>query len=69
MKALQKAVEILGSQTRLAQAIGVRQQNVWSWLNLAKKVPAEYCRAIEKATSGQISKETLRPDVFGKEKK
>lgn len=63
---LKMAVQIVGSQSALARAIRARQQDVWYWMNLAGKgVPAEYCRAIEAATGGQVTRYQLRPDVFG----
>ena len=68
MEALHKAVILLGSQSALARAIRVKQQNIWSWLHIARKVPAEYCLAIEKATQGKVRREELRPDIFGEEK-
>lgn len=67
MKAnLEKAIEICGGQTALAKAVGIRQPNVWNWLHRAQGiVPAEYCRAIEQATNGAVTRYDLRPDVFG----
>lgn len=63
---LEKAIEICEGQTGLALKIGVRQPNVWNWLNRAGGVvPAEYCLKIELATSGQVTRYDLRPDVFG----
>lgn len=63
---LQKAVEITGGQTQLAKLIGVRQSHVWNWLNRSLGVvPADYCRAIEEATNGAVTRYELRPDVFG----
>lgn len=64
MTPLEKAVSLLGGQTKLAKELGVKQQNVWSWLRIAKKIPAEVCIPIEKATQGQVKKEELRPDIF-----
>ncbi len=64
MEALQRAVLLLGSQTKLAMAIGVRQQNIWAWLNRNKRVPAEFCKPIEEATDGEVKASELRPDVF-----
>jgi DNA-binding transcriptional regulator YdaS (Cro superfamily) len=62
--ALQRAVAITGSQSELARRIGVRQGYVWKWLR-SKKVPAERCAAIERATGGAVTREQLRPDIFG----
>lgn len=62
--ALKNAVAIAGSQSELARRIGVRQGYIWKWLR-SKKVPAERCVAIERATNGAVSRYALRPDVFG----
>lgn len=66
MEALKKAVDIAGSQSALARAIGgkVKQAHVWNWLK-AGTVPAEHCAAIERATGGKVTRADLRPDVFG----
>ena len=64
MNALQKAVDLLNGQAGLASAIGLKQQNVWNWINRADgKAPAEHCPAIERATGGAVRCEDLRPDV------
>ena len=64
-KSLERAIEICGGQTALAIAIGVKQPNVWNWLNRADGVtPAEYCLKIEQATHGAVTRYELRPDVF-----
>jgi DNA-binding transcriptional regulator YdaS (Cro superfamily) len=68
MSALARAVEEVGGQTALARAIGgpVKQGHVWYWLNAKDGlVPAEHCLAIERATSGRITRFDLRPDIFG----
>lgn len=63
--AIQDAVAIAGSQSELARRIGISQGHLWSWLHRDKKVPAERCAAIERATNGAVSRYALRPDVFG----
>lgn len=60
---VQKAIEIVGGQTALARLCNVKQQHVWRWLNTVEKLPAEHAIAIEHATSGQITRELLRPDI------
>lgn len=68
MRAIEEAVSIVGGQSALARLIGgdVKQAHVWYWLNTpGAKVPAEHCAAIEHATEGKITREELRPDVFG----
>lgn len=61
--ALQKAIEHLGTQAALAQALGVVQPAVSNWLR--RGVPPERCLPIEQATRGAVSRHDLRPDVFG----
>lgn len=64
-KAITKAVEAAGGQTRLASAIGVSQQMVWQWVNGRRPVPGTYCIAIEQAAAGKVTRYDLRPDIFG----
>lgn len=65
MTPLQKAIQACGSQSELARRIGgtVRTGHIYYWLR--NEVPGEYCRAIEEATAGAVTKYDLRPDVFG----
>lgn len=65
---LERAVKLVGGQSALAKVLGVKQGHVWYWLNGAKRIPAEYCAAVEEATSGAVSKHDLRPDLFEAEK-
>lgn len=67
LEALQKAVDIAGGQTRLAEMIAkytkknIFQPHVWHWLNKGEgKVPAEYCAAIEWGTG--VTRKELHPD-------
>jgi len=61
------AIDLFGSEAKLASAIGVSQNAV----NKAKHrvlngyaVSAEMALKIERATSGKVSKSTLRPDLW-----
>lgn len=63
-EALTKAIAIVGGQTQLARLLGVKQANVWHWLNKAVHVPGEYVLAIEKATGGEVTRHQLRPDLY-----
>ena len=65
--ALQKAIEIVGGQTALARHLGLKQPHVWNWLNVAKRIPAEFVIEIEKATDGRVSRHELRPDIYPKD--
>jgi len=64
---IQKATDILGGQKALADAIGVKQQHVWNWLNRDKRLQAEHVLNIERATNGQITRHQLRPDLYPKD--
>ena len=61
---LERAVEIAGGQSALARKLGLKQANVWHWLNRAEHVPAEQAIAIELATGGAVTRAELRPDLF-----
>ena len=62
--ALQKAIEIVGGQTALARHLGLKQPHIWQWLNVSKRVPAEFVLEIERATAGRVSRHELRPDIY-----
>lgn len=64
-KYLKKAIEIAGSQSALARALGVTQTHVWNWLNRNKQIPAEYILKIENFTG--VSRYKLRPDIYQKD--
>ena len=64
--ALERAVEAAGSQNELARRIGVRQSTLWSWLRRNESpVPAEYAIPIELAVDAVVTRDELRPDLFG----
>jgi len=52
-----------GGQTKLARALGLSAVVVHHWAHGIRPVPAERCPAIERATSGSVRCEDLRPDV------
>lgn len=66
-KALQKAIDIAGGQTKLAKKVKVTQTAVSHWLTRNKRVPAERAVSIEKATGGQVTRRDLRPDLYPRE--
>ncbi|ABD90587.1 TPA: helix-turn-helix domain-containing protein [Mannheimia haemolytica] len=53
-KKIQKAIELVGTQTKLAEACGVSQPTVLKWLN-GGGISAEYLLKIEAATNGQVT--------------
>lgn len=58
-----QAIEAVGGQKPLADAIGVHPSLISQWRSGHRPVSAERCRAIEAATG--VSRYALRPDVFG----
>ncbi len=61
-EALQKAVEIIGSQHKLARLCGVSSTAVWKWLQSSKRVPPTYVLRVEAATG--ISRHLLNPEIY-----
>jgi DNA-binding transcriptional regulator YdaS (Cro superfamily) len=62
-KALRAACDLIGGQAALARYLGVKPPTVNQWVKSERPVPAERCPAIERATSGAVRCEDLRPDV------
>ncbi|MBS6076115.1 MAG: helix-turn-helix domain-containing protein [Citrobacter freundii] len=62
-KAINSAIEFVGSQQKLADACGVKQPSVWAWLHGKKKVSAENAKRIELATDGNVPAYQIRPDL------
>lgn len=72
--ALRRAADALGGQAAVAAVCGFSdRRNVWPWFNQDRRVPAEHCPAIERATRAKAAEvgddslivlcEHLRPDV------
>ena len=61
---IEHAVQIHGSQARLAAAMGCSQQQI-SYLLNAKSITAEMAKALDEVTDGKVSRHELRPDIFG----
>lgn len=62
-KPLDRAIELAGSMTALAGALGVTKGAVFQWKLPGRQVPAEHCPAIERITNGLVRCEELRSDV------
>ena len=60
---VRKAVDIVGSATELAKRLGVTPPSIHQWISGFRRVPAERCPLIERATGGAVRCEELRPDV------
>lgn len=52
-----------GSQAKLAKELGIPAPLLSQWKTGERRVPAERCPLIERATNGAVRCEDLRPDV------
>ncbi|MCO1336800.1 helix-turn-helix domain-containing protein [Microbulbifer sp. OS29] len=55
----------MGTQKRIADLLGVSPACVSQWNRGVRKVPPRLCRAIEQFTKGAVTREELRPDIYG----
>ena len=62
--ALDRAIQIIGSQKALADLLQIKPPSISEWIRRGS-VPANRCRVIEAATQGRVTVYELRPDVFG----
>ena len=53
------------TQTAFAEALGVTQSAVSQWVTGEQRITAERAKEIEELTRGAITKQELRPDIFG----
>ena len=61
---LKKAIRLMGTQARLAEAAGCSQMMVWKLVHGHACVSVEMARKIHLATEGAVSESDLRPDFF-----
>lgn len=67
IEALKRCIGIIGSQSATARAVGRSQQAVSEIVRRGRRVPAEWCRPLEAATSAKgacVPAADLRPDLF-----
>lgn len=65
--ALIRAVNILGSQAKAGHVVGVAQTTVSECIQNGKRVAAEWCQPLDRATAAKgnrVSCHDLRPDIF-----
>ncbi|MCL2656846.1 MAG: helix-turn-helix domain-containing protein [Betaproteobacteria bacterium] len=63
MKTIVNAIALLGGPSKAAATLNVTIQAVCFWRDGKRRLPAERCPAIERATGGAVTCEELRPDV------
>ena len=64
INALKRAISLIGSQTKAAEIVGVKQPTMSWTVNSGERVPAEWCIPLETATQGQVTRHELRPDLY-----
>lgn len=57
-----EAIRILGSQSAIAELLGVPKSTVSYWSRVG--LPAEQAVALEKATEGMVPRWLVRPDLW-----
>lgn len=60
---IEKSINIVGSQKKLASYVGVSQPSVWCWLHRKKRVSPELVLKIVDATNGEVQAYQIRPDL------
>lgn len=66
MSPIELALAQFPSKAAMARAIGVSPMAVRQW-ERRERIPLEHAVRIEQITDGAVTKEQLRPDVFGTE--
>ena len=61
--ALTRVIAMYGSQAKLARQLGVSTMTVSKWTR--DGVPPHRALEIEKLTDGAVTRQDLRPDLFG----
>lgn len=68
---LEKAINLAGGQSGLADLLSkdcnrkVWQSVVRGWI-IRERVPAEWCKPIERVLNGKVKAPELRPDIFAR---
>ncbi|MGO2181170.1 MAG: YdaS family helix-turn-helix protein [Pseudoalteromonas nigrifaciens] len=62
MSAIDKAVKIIGGQTKLATVLGTKQSVVHHWVSRHGQAPAKYITRISELTNGQVTVAELLAD-------
>lgn len=62
---IKRAIELAGTQAKLAEGMGCSQQYISWLLKEATQISGDKAVAVERATNGGVSRADLRPDLFG----
>ncbi|MDQ7101917.1 YdaS family helix-turn-helix protein [Serratia sp. MF2] len=64
-EAVDKAIKIIGSQQKVAEAVNRRQGLISEWLYKKKRVSVSAVPIIVELTGGEVQAHELRPDLPG----
>lgn len=62
MSAVERAVKIIGGQTKTARQFDISQAHVWKWIYVGKRAPAKYISRIAALTNNEVSVDQLLAD-------
>lgn len=62
MSSIEKAVSIVGGQTKMARCLGIRQPLVAHWIHRHGQAPAKYIKQISELTNNEVTVEQLLAD-------
>jgi len=68
IEALDRAIEILGTQEALAAGLGIKSPSISEWRK-REQVPHDRCSDIERLTEGKVTRAELREDIWGDQNK
>jgi len=65
MEEIKKHLQVeFGTLDELSKLLGVRNTAVYNWLS-RKQIPIKHLKKISILSEGRLTKEMLRPDLFG----
>lgn len=64
MRAIERACEIVGGKSALADALHISPPAVGQWVNETRPIPADKCVAIEQLVNGVVSRCELYGDGY-----
>ena len=64
LEELEKAIQHFGGQAALAQKLGLRKQQIHTWVTLKKEMPLKHAVSVEAMSGGKISALLLKPSLL-----
>lgn len=64
MDAIERAIQIAGGVTALAEKVGAKSPQVVNNWRARGRIPADMVLKVEQATDGAVNRHELRPDIY-----